>query len=159
MKIKVMLFTLCCSVFLVLSLQLQAFAAPTVEAKDSDINHKGCRQKLEEMAKQKGVTVDELKAQLKAEHEKKLQERAKEEGISVEELKARLEAKKAEREKKLEEMAKAKGITVEQLKAQLKAEHEKKLEEMAKQKGITVDELKKQMRDKRREGRKPENKK
>jgi molybdopterin converting factor small subunit len=77
---------------------------------------------LEELAKQKGITVDELKAQFKKNHR--------------------------DRGAKLEELAKQKGITVEELKAQFKQKHEAKLEELAKQKGITVDELKAQFKQK-----------
>ncbi|MED4731179.1 hypothetical protein P9597_24195 [Aneurinibacillus migulanus] len=74
--------------------------------------------------------------------ESKLEELAKEKGITVNELKQQMKQKK---EAKLEQMAKKKGITVEELKQQLQKKHEEKLEEIAKQKGISVDELKKQL--------------
>lgn len=83
----------------------------------------GCKenqQLLEKIAKEKGITVEELKKQLKAEH------------------KARFE-----------KMAKERGISVDALKAQLKAEHRAKLESLAKEKGITVEELKKQFLEKK----------
>lgn len=74
--------------------------------------------------------------------ESKLEELAKEKGITVNELKQQMKQKK---EAKLEQMAKKKGITVEELKQKLQKKHEEKLEEIAKQKGISVDELKKQL--------------
>lgn len=77
-------------------------------------------------------------------HEQRLQEKAKEKGITVEELKKILELKKAEKKAKLEEEARSKGITVEELTKQKKAEHKAKLEREAQDKGITVEELLKQ---------------
>ncbi|ERI07604.1 hypothetical protein HMPREF0083_04273 [Aneurinibacillus aneurinilyticus ATCC 12856] len=76
--------------------------------------------------------------------ESKLEELAKEKGISVGELKQQMKQKK---EEKLEQMAKKKGISVDELKQQLQQKHEEKLEQIAKQKGISVDELKKQLPD------------
>ena len=81
-------------------------------------------------------------------HELRLLEKAKEKGITVEELKKILEQKKAEmkaeKKAKLEEEARNKGITVEELIKQKKAEHKAKLEKEAQDKGITVEELIKQ---------------
>ncbi|MBN6189358.1 hypothetical protein JQN58_21120 [Aneurinibacillus sp. BA2021] len=102
------------------------------------------QEKLEELAKQKGITVDELKKQMKAEREAKLAELAKQKGITVDELKKQM---KAEREAKLAELAKQKGITVDELKKQMQEKRDAKLAELAKEKGITVDELKKQLPD------------
>ncbi|NME99596.1 hypothetical protein HF838_15255 [Aneurinibacillus aneurinilyticus] len=101
--------------------------------------------KLEELAKEKGISVGELKQQMK-QHKRgfNLEELAKEKGISVDELKQQMKQKK---EEKLEQMAKKKGISVDELKQQLQQKHEEKLEQIAKQKGISVDELKKQLPD------------
>jgi ribosomal protein L32E len=57
--------------------------------------NEGCRHspKIEQKAKELGITVDELKAQRKAEHQAKLEKKAKELGISVDELKAKIKAK------------------------------------------------------------------
>ncbi|MMZ58473.1 hypothetical protein D1872_204570 [compost metagenome] len=46
--------------------------------------------KLEQMAKKKGITVEELKQKLQKKHEEKLEEIAKQKGISVDELKKQL---------------------------------------------------------------------
>ena len=107
---------------------------------------KESRQTREKLAKEKGITVDELITKLKVERKAKFEKMAKERGISVEELKAEF---KAEHKAKLEKMAKERGVTLEELKKQLKAEHKTKLENMAKDKGITVEELKRQFREKR----------
>lgn len=80
-------------------------------------------QRLDELAKEKGITVEELKAQLEQEREAKLAEMAKEKGITVEELKAQLQQ---QREAKLEEIAKQKGISVGELKAQFEANRKAK---------------------------------
>jgi|GEM_PF-3545624 hypothetical protein len=47
---------------------------------------------LEEKAKELGITVDELKAKMKAERQAKLEEQAKSMGITVDELKAKMKA-------------------------------------------------------------------
>ncbi len=73
---------------------------------------------LEEKAKELGITVDELKAKMKAERQTRLEEKAKSMGITVDELKAKM---KAERQTRLEEKAKSMGITVDELKAKMKA--------------------------------------
>jgi len=44
---------------------------------------------LEEKAKEMGITVDELKAKMKADRQTRLEEKAKELGITVDELKSR----------------------------------------------------------------------
>jgi ribosomal protein L13E len=75
---------------------------------------------IEQKAKDLGITVDELKAQRKAEHQAKLEQKAKELGITVDELKAQ---RKAERQAKLEKKAKELGISVDELKAKIKAKH------------------------------------
>lgn len=75
--------------------------------------------------------------------ELKLEQKAKEKGISVDELKAKC---KAERQEKLEQKAKEMGITVDELKDQMKAKHQERLEEKARELGITIDELKEQMK-------------
>ncbi|GEN33667.1 hypothetical protein [Aneurinibacillus danicus] len=46
---------------------------------------------LEELAKQKGITVDELKAQFQKDREAKLEELAKQKGVTVDELKAQFQ--------------------------------------------------------------------
>jgi methylphosphotriester-DNA--protein-cysteine methyltransferase len=109
----------------------------------------GCKvsqQILEKIAKDKGITVDELITKLKAERAAKFEKMAKERGISVEALKKQF---KAEHKATMEKMAKERGVTVEALKKQLKSEHNIKLEKIAKDKGITVEELKKQFIEKR----------
>ena len=80
--------------------------------------HSGAQ--IEQKAKDLGITVNELKAQMKAEHQAKLEQKAKNLGITVDELKAQMTAK---REAKLEKKAKELGISVDELKAKLKAEH------------------------------------
>ncbi|MNH86862.1 hypothetical protein D3C73_393310 [compost metagenome] len=47
--------------------------------------------KLETLAAEKGITVDELKTQLEQERQAKLEAQAAEQGITVDELKAKLE--------------------------------------------------------------------
>ncbi|MCP1357038.1 hypothetical protein [Aneurinibacillus migulanus] len=124
------------------STEQQVNESATVQAHGWHKGGKMTESKLEELAKEKGITVDELKQQLQKEREAKLEELAKEKGITVNELKQQMKQKK---EAKLEQMAKKKGITVDELKQQLQKKHEEKLEEIAKQKGISVDELKKQL--------------
>lgn len=46
--------------------------------------------RLEEKAKEMGITVDELKAKMKADRQAKLEEKAQELGITVDELKSRV---------------------------------------------------------------------
>ncbi|MFT9846553.1 hypothetical protein [Aneurinibacillus sp. REN35] len=100
--------------------------------------------KLEELAKQKGITVDELKEEMHKEREAKLEELAKQKGITVDELKKKMQQ---EREARLAERAKEKGITVDELKKKMQEKRDAKLAEIAKEKGMTVDELKKQLPD------------
>lgn len=145
----------CMSVIFTFTVSTTVFAAdnPKDQNKDSEITD--FQQMLEEIAKEKGISVEDFKAQLKIRQELRLEKMAKKKGITVEELKAKIKAKKAEFQEKLERKAKEKGITVEELKTQLrnerKAKHEAKLVEMAKKKGITVDELKAQIRAKKLE--------
>lgn len=68
--------------------------------------------KLQEIAKQKGISVEELKAQFAEKHKDKLAAKAKEKNLSVEELQQKFAAKHKE---KMTEMAKNLGISVEQL--------------------------------------------
>jgi uncharacterized protein YdbL (DUF1318 family) len=99
-------------------------------------------EKLAKLAEEKGITVEELKAQMEKEREAKLADMAKEKGITVEELKAQMQMTPEER---LAKLAEEKGITVEELKAQMEKEREDKLAELAEEKGITVEELKAEM--------------
>lgn len=73
-------------------------------------------------------------------YELKLEEKAKAKGMTVEELKKKIE----ERKVKFQEEARTKGITVEELRKQKRVERKAKLEKEAKDKGITVKELIKQ---------------
>ncbi|BFH13748.1 hypothetical protein WJ0W_003879 [Paenibacillus melissococcoides] len=61
-----------------------ATAKPFALHKDRGIN-------LEQLAAEKGITVDELKAQMEQEREAKLEQLAAEKGITVDELKAQME--------------------------------------------------------------------
>ena len=70
--------------------------------------------KLELKAEELGISVDELKAQCKAERQEKLEQRAKQMGITVDELKAQM---KADRQERLEQRAQEMDITVDELKA------------------------------------------
>jgi len=97
---------------------------------------------LEKVAKEKGITVDELKKQIEQKREAKLAEIAKEKGITVEELKKQMREK---RENHLAEMAKARGMSVDELKTELNKMHEAHLAALAKERGITIEELKKQL--------------
>lgn len=54
--------------------------------------------KLTELAAEKGITVDELKAQMEQERQAKLEERAAEQGMTVDELKAQREQKRGTQE-------------------------------------------------------------
>lgn len=74
---------------------------------------------LAETAKKKGITVEELKAQIVSKRQEKFERKAKEKGISTEQLKEKMHQR---REQKMEEMAKNLGITREQLK-QILPEH------------------------------------
>lgn len=69
--------------------------------------------RLQEIAKKKGLTVDELKAKMSEKRQQKLQEKATQKGVSLEELKKQMISK---HEQRLSEMAKTLGISVEQLK-------------------------------------------
>jgi len=124
---KKLVMSLVLSLVLVASMQGGYSLAQTVPS-GSNLEQKGnkasvCddrRANLEKRAKELGISVDELKAQMRAEHQARLEKKAKEMGISVDELKAKL---KAERQAKLEKKAKEMGITVDEFKARLKAEH------------------------------------
>ncbi len=120
---------------------------PRTQVEKSFFGKKGA--KLETLAAEKGITVDELKAQMEKEREAKLAELAAQKGVTVEELKAEMEknrpAKKVFGGKgkvDLEALAKEKGITVEELKAEMEREREAKLAQLAAEKGVTVEELK-----------------
>ncbi len=78
--------------------------------------------KLQELAKQKGVSVDELKAQCKQKRQQKLQQRAAEQGLNPDQLKQEMEKKHQAR---MEQMAKNLGLTPEQLKQILPAHNDK----------------------------------
>lgn len=78
--------------------------------------------KLEKMAKERGISVEQLKTEMKAKMEAKLEAKAKERGITVEQLKAEIKAKKKARRAELEAEAQKRGISLEQLKDELKAE-------------------------------------
>ncbi|MEN8904983.1 MAG: hypothetical protein ABF289_03390 [Clostridiales bacterium] len=110
-------------------------------------------EKLQEMADEKGLTVKELKEEMKTQREAKLQEMADEKGITLEELKEEMKTKREEmkvkREVKLQEMADEKGITLEELKEEMKIKREVKLQKMADEKGITLKELKEKFKDKK----------
>ena len=103
---------------------------------------------LEELAAEKGITVEELKAQMGQEREAKLEELAAEKGITVDELKEQMKQGPVKihfiGDSRLEELAAEKGVTVEELKAQMEQEREAKLEELAAEQGISVEELKAQ---------------
>lgn len=101
--------------------------------------------------------------------EKRLEKIAEEKGITVEELKQQMEDRKEEMQQKIDEklaeLAEEKDMTLDELKdiidglkdireehrAEMKANREERLEELAEEKGITVDELKEQLKDKMRD--------
>ncbi|RXT05265.1 hypothetical protein [Ammoniphilus sp. CFH 90114] len=108
-------------------------------------NEAGREAKLAQLAAEKGITVEELKAQREQNRGKNLEQLAQEKGITVDELKAQMkQEREARHQAKLDALAKEKGITVEALKAEMEQKREAKLAELAKQKGITVEELKAQ---------------
>ncbi|CAG7653551.1 hypothetical protein ACFQI7_31580 [Paenibacillus allorhizosphaerae] len=53
---------------------------------------------LEQLAAEKGVTIDELKAQMEQERQAKLEQLAAEKGITVDEKKAQLDKKRGNRD-------------------------------------------------------------
>jgi len=105
-----------------------------------------CYEKIiERIAQEKGISKEEAQAKLDA----KLSEIAKQKGITVDELKKQMAEGKWGKgrhkpldEAKLKEIAEKKGITVEELKKRIAERHEAKLKEIAEKKGITVEELK-----------------
>ncbi len=70
--------------------------------------------------------------------EARLAKKAKEKGISTEELKAQIANKRLER---LESKAKERGITTTELKAKMMARHRQMRETMAKDVGLSVEQL------------------
>jgi uncharacterized protein YdbL (DUF1318 family) len=78
--------------------------------------------KLQEVAKEKGITVDELKAQFKQKHQQRLEEKAAQKGVKPDELKQKMLEKRAPH---MEKWAKDLGLTPEQLKQILPAHPEK----------------------------------
>jgi ribosomal protein L13E len=109
---KKLVMVLLLSLVLVVNTGSYSFAQPVC------CRHSGA--KLEQKAKDIGITVDELKIKMKAEHQAKLEQKAKELGISVDELKIKM---KAEHQAKLEKKAKELGISVDELKALRKDKH------------------------------------
>jgi|GEM_PF-1943528 len=97
-----------------------AFPFSGIAAADNSVQDPPCYEKIiERIAKEKGISKEEAKAQFEA----KLAEIAKKKGITVEELKKQMAEGKFPKghrkpldEAKLEELAKKKGITVEELK-------------------------------------------
>lgn len=53
---------------------------------------------MEQLAAEKGVTIDELKAQMEQERQAKLEQLAAEKGITVDEKKAQLDKKRGNRD-------------------------------------------------------------
>ncbi|MGI6449118.1 MAG: hypothetical protein ACOX3R_02160 [Desulfitobacteriia bacterium] len=100
-----------------------AFPLLGMAATENSVQNPPCYDKIiERIAKEKGISKEEAKAQFEA----KLTEIAKKKGITVEELKKQMadgKFRKGHRkpldEAKLKELAKKKGITVEELKKQL----------------------------------------
>ncbi|MDD3364079.1 MAG: hypothetical protein PHZ03_03790 [Syntrophomonas sp.] len=109
---KKLVISLLLSFVLITSMSAYSFA------QTEGCHHSGVQ--IEQKAKDLGITVDELKAQMKAERKAKLEQKAKDLGITVDELKAKM---KAEHQAKLEKKAKELGISVDELKAQRKAKH------------------------------------
>jgi len=71
------------SLFLVVSIQSGYSFAQTQSSAQSET-------RIEQKAKELGISVEELKARKKAEHKAKLEQKAQELGISVDELKAKI---------------------------------------------------------------------
>lgn len=123
-----------------------AFPGLGLGATEKSMQSPSCYEKIvERMVKEKGISKEEAQAKLDA----KLSEIAKQKGITVEELKKQMAEGKWGKgrhkpldEAKLKEIAEKKGITVEELKKQIAERHEAKLKEIAEKKGITVEELK-----------------
>jgi len=82
---KKLVISLLLSFVLITSMSVYSFA------QNEGVGHSGAQ--IEQKAKDLGITVDELKAQKKAEHQTKLEQKAKDLGITVDELKAQIEAK------------------------------------------------------------------
>ncbi len=107
---------------------------------------RGGGNKLEEIAKQRGITVEQLKQERRAQMEQKLADEAKKAGMTVEQYKAKLKTEReVKRQARLEQYAKEKGITLDQAKAELKERAIEKMAKAAKELGITADELKAKM--------------
>ena len=121
---KKLVISLLLSLVLVVSLPV-GYSQAELKIDNTYSYHHKCYIKLEEKAKEMGITVDELKAKMKAEHQAKLEEKAKQLGITVDELKAK---RQAECQAKLEKKAQELGITVDQLRAERQADRQAKLE-------------------------------
>ncbi|RJG19147.1 hypothetical protein [Paenibacillus thiaminolyticus] len=111
------------------TLTQEATAKPFALHKERGIN-------FEQLAAEKGITVDELKAQMEQEREAKLEQMAAEKGITVDELKEQMKergtkGKFGQGALDLEQLAAEKGITVDELKAQMEQERKAKLDKLA----------------------------
>lgn len=71
---------------LTLAMSTAVFAEDTVSTPQKRMH----TERLSEIAKEKGITVEELKEQMKAKREERLVKKAEEKGITVEELKEQM---------------------------------------------------------------------
>ncbi|OOB78455.1 MAG: hypothetical protein ATN34_03365 [Epulopiscium sp. Nele67-Bin002] len=121
-----------------------ALSLGTVYAKDG--SHCKKKEDIEQQAKEAGLSVEDYKEKMHAEHSKEaeaiISRGAEAAGISVSEYKERV---LAEHEAELAKKAAEEGISVDELKQQ---HHHKHLTKRAEEEGISADELKAKMDEK-----------